>query len=510
MDYFSAIFIACLAVLLVVLLDPLGRNSTSANQIKKPYKLPILGHLYLLTDLNLHLVFAKLADKYGDVLRLDLIGKSWAVISGPDQVKRSTADRRSLIYSARNVPPFYRDHLLLNGHAGFLYAADWKTRRRAIQPLLSPSAVKDINGLLMDEVGKFISAMKTKANGNKFNPATIIRTFPPSVMISVLFRRSYNTTDARFLELLAWVQNINDATYWGQLSSVVPIIEYLPLPAWKIIREWVPRRDAWIRREMEELQARMNSSDPKEALAARESFFGKLIAENHDWLIEDMLIMFAQDLLFAGTDTTATAIVEMFCFMANHPSVLQKIQQEIDDKVPTPRLPNMQDETSLIYTNAVINELLRLGPPAPLNPRSAAEDDVFDGVFIPKGSHVWFNIWRIHRHPQYWSEPIDAFDPDRFLRFAETEKNNENGEVLKDNPANLFPFGFGRRSCPGSTLARHELFLAITHIAYHFNIRKPDGVGWIADSGNLGITFIPAPFEIVLTERTERRSELEK
>ncbi|KAI8813016.1 cytochrome P450 [Cladochytrium replicatum] len=475
---------------------------------KGPVELPLIGHLYLLTDLNLHVVFSKLADKYGDVLRLKLFGQSWTIISSPDWAKKSTLDNRSLTYASRPPVPFFSENVFFNGQSGVVFSPlndEWRMFRKLIQPLLSPNAVKQVNSVLHVETEKFTANLQKLANGAPFDPDEITRTFPIGVLYNVMYGKSRDPSDKQVVELIDWIKNFNNASVAGQMSNLVPFIKKLPLPAWAIIREWIPRRNVWLQKEIADVRARMaNDADPINAKIARESFVGRLILEEDHKLklSENALVMLNNDLVFAGADTTATTIVYFFCFMANHPQVLQRVQEEIRDKVPQSRLPNMEDEAALVYTNAVINELLRLRPPAPIGaPHAVLEDDVLDGTFIPKDSQVWYNIWRIHRHPQYWSEPIEAFDPDRFLRFSEKEKQLGTSEDLKDNPATLAHFGYGRRLCPGQYIARSEVFLAITHIAYRFDIEKPEGVEWVADGGFLGTTIVPTPFKVVLKAR---------
>ncbi|KAI8800185.1 cytochrome P450 [Cladochytrium replicatum] len=490
-----------IAVLVVLVTSYVRQRFHPANG---PLQLPIIGHLYIFSDLNLHILFTKLAEKYGDIVSLRFLGRTWTIISDLEVARKTTVGRRSNIYSSRVPVEFIEDNLNMNGESGVLFSPDWKIRRKAIQPLLSPTAVKEFNDVLITELEKFVAALKEKANGVPFDPQILVKTFPLSLFSTIIFGSSREFNDSSFLELLDWIKNLNDASPTGNLQSVVNFVKYLPLPAWKIMKQWVPRRDMWIREELASLRARMEGVDAEDARKARNSFMGRLITDNPEWLNEDSLFMMTNDLVFAASDTTSTSVIFVFCFMANYPDSLKRIQKEIESNVPRGRLPSMEDESSLVYTNAVINEILRLRPAVPIGaPHSSTEDDLLDGVLIPKDTHVWYNIWRINRHPNYWSEPVDGFDPDRYLRFAERQKNASDGGVaeLKDNPANLVHFGFGRRVCPGQYLARNELFLAITHIAYHFDIEKPDGVERVKDSGVLGTTLVPDSFEIVLKLR---------
>ncbi|KAI8808788.1 cytochrome P450 [Cladochytrium replicatum] len=459
----------------------------------KPIRLPLIGHFYLFDDVNnLHIVFAKLADKYGDILSLQVMGQAWTIISSPEAAKKTTADQRSIIYSTRPPPKFIRDFFLYDGHGNILSMPSdeqWKSYRKLIHPLLSNTAVKDYDSLLTSGVAKLVDTLKQRCNGTPFDPETAARSFPFNVMINVLFGVSRDPTDPLYIELIEIIKGVNSATMIGKVSDLVPVMRYLPLKAWDRMRAAIKRRDVWFVREMKGVKLLLQMErDPSSKL--------------HDSGVINILI----DLIFAGVDTSATTIIYFFSFMANHPKVLKCLQEEIDAKIKDGRVPSMDDEPNLPYANAVITELLRLRPPAPLAlPHSVTQDDVLDGTLVQKDSYVWYNIWRIHRHPKYWTEPVEAFDPERYIRFAENEKlaavDGKDTALLKDNPANLVQFGFGRRYCPGQYLARRELFLAITSLAYHFHIEKPAGVNWIDDSGSLGTTLKTVPFQVVLKDR---------
>jgi cytochrome P450 len=80
--------------------------------------------------------------------------------------------------------------------------------------------------------------------------------------------------------------------------------------------------------------------------------------------------------------------------MALYPEVQRKAQEEIDDVIGTDRLPTLSDRGSLPYVEAIVLELLRWQPITPLNiPHATTEDDVFEGMFIPKGSVIMVNQW---------------------------------------------------------------------------------------------------------------------
>lgn len=80
--------------------------------------------------------------------------------------------------------------------------------------------------------------------------------------------------------------------------------------------------------------------------------------------------------------------------MPLYPEVQKKAQEEIDRVLGTSRIPKVADRASLPYIDAVVKEVLRWHPVAPMGiPHMSIEDDVWEGYFIPKGSLLMPNIW---------------------------------------------------------------------------------------------------------------------
>jgi len=161
-----------------------------------------------------------------------------------------------------------------------------------------------------------------------------------------------------------------------------------------------------------------------------------------------------------GAHTTTSAIASFFLLMSTHPAAQQTAQAEIDRIVGNGRLLTLDDQKHLPYVTAVLKETLRWAPVAPLGlPHKVTRDDIYDGYLIPKGTTVIANIWAITHDPEVCPNPF-VFDPARHL-----------GETPQRDPFD-FVFGYGRRVCPGATLAEESLFLAIANILAAFSIAK--------------------------------------
>ncbi|TFY82498.1 hypothetical protein EWM64_g1513 [Hericium alpestre] len=138
----------------------------------------------------------------------------------------------------------------------------------------------------------------------------------------------------------------------------------------------------------------------------------------------------------AGADTTVSALSTAILALLLHPEVQQRAQREIDSTVGRERLPSFDDRAELPYVSAVCKEVLRWQVVANLGvPRASLADDVYEGMFIPKGTQIFPNVWAMLHDSEKYPEP-EAFKPERFLT-PEGKLNNDNVDAA---------FGFGRRA----------------------------------------------------------------
>ena len=169
-------------------------------------------------------------------------------------------------------------------------------------------------------------------------------------------------------------------------------------------------------------------------------------------LRDEALTLFA-----AGHETSSNALSWTLYLLAQHPDVLRKLRKEIDAVVGG-KTPSFEDLRNLRYTLQVIQEGMRLYPPAFAVGREPLEDDVILGVKIPKGSVVFISISGVHRDPKYWERP-DEFYPEHF------DPKHE-----KKRPRMAYmPFGAGPRMCIGNHFALMEMQLLLGMLVSRFD-----------------------------------------
>jgi cytochrome P450 len=162
-------------------------------------------------------------------------------------------------------------------------------------------------------------------------------------------------------------------------------------------------------------------------------------------------------LVLAGHETTANSLSFTFELLSRHPDVARRVRAEAAE-VLGDRDPTLADLPRMPYAKAVVEESLRLFPPAWVVERDALEDDVIDGRPVAKGTTVAVSPYALHRNPALWPNP-EGFDPERFLT---------------PDPARpklaYMPFGAGPRTCIGNAFAMMEMQLVVPMVLRRFRL----------------------------------------
>lgn len=198
-------------------------------------------------------------------------------------------------------------------------------------------------------------------------------------------------------------------------------------------------------------------------------------------LRDDLMTM-----LIAGHETTAAVLTWSTFLLAQHPEVMRRAQEEIDN-VLGDRRPTLADMPKLRLVRYIVAESLRLYPQPPLLIRRSLQADRLPGGFngdpegypIPKGTDLFISVYNLHRSPHFWDSPED-FDPDRFLRRKSGDgvdgwdgyDPDRAASALYPNETSsdfaFLPFGGGPRKCVGDQFALMESTVALAMLLRRF------------------------------------------
>lgn len=163
-------------------------------------------------------------------------------------------------------------------------------------------------------------------------------------------------------------------------------------------------------------------------------------------------------LLLAGHETTANTLTWSWYLLAQYPEVERRLHAELE-QVLGGQLPTVEHLPELSYTRMVLEEVLRLYPPAFGFNRKAIADDEIGGYVVPANTLIWISPYATHRHLDFWEDP-EVFEPERSAgrpHFAH------------------FPFGGGPRLCIGNNVAMMEAQLILATLAQRYRLRLVPG-----------------------------------
>jgi cytochrome P450 len=185
--------------------------------------------------------------------------------------------------------------------------------------------------------------------------------------------------------------------------------------------------------------------------------------ETGEAMTDEQLRVEVTTFLLAGQETTSLALTWIWYLLSQHSGAQRRLEDEIDAELHG-RSPEYGDLVNLPYTRMVIDEAMRLYPPAWGFSRQALGDDQVGGFRLPRGWLVFVIPYVLHRLPAFWNNP-DAFDPERFTP-----------ERSADRPKFVYlPFGAGPRQCIGNQFALIEAHLVLATLAQRYRLHLVPG-----------------------------------
>lgn len=203
-------------------------------------------------------------------------------------------------------------------------------------------------------------------------------------------------------------------------------------------------------------------------------------------------------LLMASTQTVPLTAVWLLHLVAGDTAVRQRLRAElIENGIHSITDLDYARMDSLVYTDAVIKETLRLYPPFPLMQRQAQRDDVLCGIRIPEKTIVYVVPWLVHRNERFWPNP-HTFAPERFL-----------GDDTRSDWLFL-PFGRGSRMCAGARLALTELKVLLVHAVLGFEWTSERDIGEQGDERFPDLGMVPTGVRIAMrsSNKTQALDEI--
>eukprot|EP00357_Protocruzia_adherens_P005908 CAMPEP_0115028358 /NCGR_PEP_ID=MMETSP0216-20121206/36227_1 /TAXON_ID=223996 /ORGANISM="Protocruzia adherens, Strain Boccale" /LENGTH=467 /DNA_ID=CAMNT_0002404475 /DNA_START=296 /DNA_END=1699 /DNA_ORIENTATION=- len=357
----------------------------------------------------------------------------------------------------------------------------WKSERRIANKAFNAEALGKMAGLMEQACNQKLKAWKARQSEQSDGKISVnwdkeMRHLSLEIIGKCAFGSDYSTVtiDGKRTKLTDYTKALEDKVFAYGMS---PIYFFFPkkfdLDLDEDTRELKRLRKAMksIGKQIVENRVQEILKDPTYLetktdllnLMIRSHLDGRDPDECEDLLDLELLIDECVTFVFAGSETTSTLLEWTFYNLTKHPKALEKLQNELEHhfrdafrKDPERIISNPRELDQLPYLDRVIQETLRMFPPAPaISPRVALKDIELGSLKVKKGTLVNVTSYLLQRSPFYWKDPT-TFNPDR--------------EEFKNSELRFLPFSAGKRSCIGQFFALMEAKIAITKFVLEQNI----------------------------------------
>jgi cytochrome P450 len=331
----------------------------------------------------------------------------------------------------------------------------WRAHRRIMAPSFDPRSVAGYSAAMADASADFADGWAKLEDGAELDVSAEMT----RLTLEIICRTAFSGDAAEMVEVTGSSLHESGEAFTFNLLDVVPIISGIRMKQReKLFAQLFEALDGALHRLIEQRRANPGKLDLLGRLVAAldEETGAGLGAEE---VRNEVLTIFV-----AGHETTAAAMTFVWYALSQQPEWEEKLHAELG-RVLGGRAPTDADLPNLKLTRRIVEETMRLYPPAPgLSARVAVEADEVAGTRIPAGGMVLISAWILHRHRSLWEDP-NRFDPDRFL--AERSVGRPRLAYL--------PFGGGPRVCIGQMLAMNEATLLLATLAQRYRLRTVPG-----------------------------------
>ncbi|WP_329411884.1 cytochrome P450 [Nocardia vinacea] len=391
--------------------------------------------------------------RYGNVFELQLLNANMVGVTHPHHIKyilqerMANFTRETQLYDT--IEPFVG-----RGLASIADHSRWRRNRRLAQPAFHHKKISALSEIMVAEIDSMCDEWAEHARAGR---AIDLGAQMSNLTLRIVVRSLFGL-DPHGPEVTGLAREMHKML--AELGKFVqmPLVPLkFPTPSHRRFWRAIDAMDAIVYQVIADLRGSDNSG-------LLSMFMNATDEDTNEKLTDQELRDEVVTMLFGGHETSASALTWAMLLLQSNPLARQRLCADVDSALSDGRA-TMASLPALSYSKQVLEEVLRMQPPAWMGQRRAVEDDEIGGYRIPAGTPVVYSYYHAHRNPECWDQP-DIFDPDRFAPAA---------VAARDRNVYL-PFGAGGHLCIGNAFAMMEMQLALSTIARRFEvtIENPD------------------------------------
>jgi cytochrome P450 len=389
-----------------------------------------------------------------DIIERKILGRPRFIVNDPAAVKHVLLDNvanyeKNEIQRRILEPGLGKGILTSEGET-------WKVQRRTMTPAFDQRSVAAYTAVMTGAAEELMRKWDSVGDATTVDVSIAMT----EVTLQVISRTMFSSDS----DGMAAIMERSFGEYQAQMRP--NLLDFIGMPAWlaglgrmNVAKRTLREFNAVIDRLIA-TRARNPESSPKDLL-------GRLIAARDEQTGARMTAQEVRDniitIFMAGHETTAMTMTWTWFLLSQHPAVEAKLHAELD-AVLKGRPPTYEDLPRLPYSRMIIEESMRMYPPAHTMVRVALAEDTLCGRQIPKGAIIIISPWLLHRHTKQWQDP-GRFIPERF----DTEHAAHRPRF------SYLPFGGGRRICIGAAFALAEATILLATIASRYRLTLAPG-----------------------------------
>jgi cytochrome P450 len=418
-----------------------------------PKGLPLIGNAVEALREPLPFLLRSRAE-LGDVVRFTFGWHVYYMINDPDVVRHVLVENEKNYTKSRNYIGLRR--MLGNGLL-LSEGEHWRRQRKLSQPAFHKSRLSGFADHMARATRAMLDEWRANETRDSFDVHSALMRLTFRIVGLTLFSSDVEG-DARDVG-----EAIDYAIWWANdhAESVVPIPPWIPTPSNVRFNRAKKTLDRLVYRIIGERRALPAGPRGDDLLAMLMEAVDETTGQGMtDEQLRDEVIT----MVLAGHETTANLLTWTFRLLSEHPEVERRVRDEAVRVLGPDRDPVLDDVKKLEDTRLVLDEALRLYPPAWMFERQAVAPDKLGGFDIEKGDIVGVCPYVLHRHPDHWDNP-EGFDPDRFRADRSTSRARYA----------YLPFGGGPRTCIGNHFALMEAQILLAMIVRDYRLELDPG-----------------------------------